>query len=338
MGNYHNQIGTDGRPDLGFDGIDTLPIKRLDSKILFDPFEKQFNLPPAFVIVCDLFGVAIGDIGKQDYILIVFGIDQVYTSQEFRVTMFGFLAGQPDDLVALQAGRTIDWSGGFSIEPQILFSSNDKEASSFVQMIQSLVIQIPAIHNVDAASHNRNHIQNIDIVCASVSYVNKRRYSAFQVHNCVNFNSCLVLAKLCPWEQRQTQVNGRGVQRFHRFGELVFAIKLLGLGDQYHSQVMINLPGAIGIGIRQGAEWYVGFDSHMITTRTQGIEGGSEVSEAIPEGKLSEAHAKELIPAFKFLCTIISFVMSNYFSKIIFRNVIHKLCKNDSASVHEFVY
>jgi hypothetical protein len=40
MGNYHDQIGTDGCPDLSFDGIDALPIKRLDSQVLFDPFEE----------------------------------------------------------------------------------------------------------------------------------------------------------------------------------------------------------------------------------------------------------------------------------------------------------
>jgi len=338
MGNYHDQIGTDGCPDLGFNGIDALPIKFLDSKILLDPFEEQFDLPPAFVVVCDLLGITIKNIGKQDNILIVLMIDEMYTPQGLRVTMLGILVGQPDDLVALQAGRAIDWSGGFSIESQILFSPDDKQTSSLVQVIQAFVIQIPAIHNVDTACHDWNHIQDVDVVGPSVRYVNKCWYSTFQIHQCMEFDRSFVLSKLCPWEQRQAQVNSRGVQGFHRFGEVVFAIKLLGMSDQYHGQVMINLSGTIGICIIQGAEWYVGFDSHMITTRSQSVEGGSEVSEAIAEGKLTEAHAKELIPAFKFLCTIISFVLSNYFSKIIFRNNIHKLCKNDSASVHEFVY
>jgi hypothetical protein len=343
MGNYHDQIGADSRPDLSFDGIDALPIKRLDSSRihsgLFDPFEVQFpeeSGPPAFVIITDLFGIAVGDIGKKNNILIVFGINQTNTSQGFRVTMLGLLAGQPDDLVALQAGRGIDRRRGFSIEPQILFGSNDKEASSLMQVVQAFVIQIRTVHNVDAAGHDWNHIQDVDVVGPSVRYVNKRRYSAFQVHQCMEFDRGFLLSKLCPWEQRQAQVNGRGVQGFHRFGDLVFAIKLLSMNDQYHSQVMINLPGAVCIGIGQGAEWYVGFDAHMIATRPQGIEGGSEVSEAIAEGELSEAHAKELIPAFKFLCTIISFVLSNYFSKIIFRNNIHKLCKNDFTGIHKY--
>jgi len=325
MGNYHDQIGTDSRPDLSFDSIDALPVKRFDSKILFDPFEEQFNLPPAFVIVCDLFSVAVGDIGKQDNILIVFGINQMNTSQGFRVTMLGLLAGQPDDLVALQAGRTINWGGGFPIEPQILFGSNDKPTSTAVQVIQALVIQIRTIHNVDAAGHDWDHIQDVDIVGSSVRYVNKRWYSPLQVHNRVNFNSCLVLSKLCPWEQRQAQVNSRRVQSFHRFGDLVVTVKLLSMNDQYHSQIMINLPGTVCIGIGHSTEWYVGFDAHMIATSPQSIEGGSEVSEAIPEGELCEAHTKELIPTCKFLCTVISFVFGYNFPEFIFGNNIHKL-------------
>ena len=42
MANYHDQIGTNGSPNLCFYGIDSLPIERFDSQVLFDTFEKQF--------------------------------------------------------------------------------------------------------------------------------------------------------------------------------------------------------------------------------------------------------------------------------------------------------
>jgi len=296
MGNYNDQIGANSRPNLGLDGIDTLPVKRFNPKILFDPFEEQFDLPPAFVILADLFGVAISDIGKQNNILIIFRVDQPNPPQGFRITMFRFGTRQSNNLVALQAGRAIDRRGGFSVEPQILFGSNDEEASRVVQMIQTLVIQVPAVHNVDASGHNWDHIQDVHIVGLAIGDVNKGRYRTFQVHNCMNFNGGLVLTKRCPWEQRQTQVDRRGVQGFYRFGEVVVAIELLGMSDQYHSQIMINLPGAVCIGIGQRTEWYLCFDSHMIATRAEGIEGGGEISEARAKGELSETHTKELIP------------------------------------------
>lgn len=79
-------------------------------------------------------------------------VDQMYAPQELRVTMLRLLAGQTDDLVALQAGRAIDWGGGLSIELQILFGTNDKQSSIVVQVIQALVIQIRTIHYIDAAT------------------------------------------------------------------------------------------------------------------------------------------------------------------------------------------
>jgi len=153
----------------------------------------------------------------------------------------------------------------------------------------------------------------------------------------MEFDRSFLLTKLCPWEQRQAQVNSRGVQGFDRFGKLILAIKLLRMSDQHHSQIIINLPRSVCIGIGQSAEWHVGFDSHMITTRTERIEGGSQIPEAIEKSELSEAHTKELIPAREFLCTLISFVLIYYFSKLVFGNNIHKLCKYGSASVHDSI-
>src|SRR5438034_532651 len=50
----HQHINRDCDPDLGLHGVVAGPIKRLDSQVLLDPFEKQFYLPTAFVDLGDL--------------------------------------------------------------------------------------------------------------------------------------------------------------------------------------------------------------------------------------------------------------------------------------------
>lgn len=112
MGNYHDQIGANSRPNLGLDGIDTRPIKRFNPKILFDQFEEQFDLPPAFVILTDLFSFAITDIGKQNNILIIFRADQPNPPQGFRITIFRFLSRQSNDLAYC---RPVELSTGWRI-------------------------------------------------------------------------------------------------------------------------------------------------------------------------------------------------------------------------------
>jgi hypothetical protein len=44
-----NHINTNSNPDLGFYSIKGGSIKLLDSQMLFDPLEKQFNFPSIFV-------------------------------------------------------------------------------------------------------------------------------------------------------------------------------------------------------------------------------------------------------------------------------------------------
>ncbi len=45
----HEDINTDGDPDLRLHRIGRCAVKRFDAKMLFDPFEEKFDLPPAFV-------------------------------------------------------------------------------------------------------------------------------------------------------------------------------------------------------------------------------------------------------------------------------------------------
>ncbi len=90
--------------------------------------------------------------------------------------------------------------------------------------------------------------------------------------------------------------------------------------------------------IGQGAAWYLCFDSHMIAARAKRVESGNKVSETISKSELAETHAQQLIPAGHFLHAVISLVLSNNFLKFVFWNNIHKLRKNNSASVHDYFY
>jgi hypothetical protein len=44
----YQHINRDSDPDLSFHGVLGSAVERFDSKILFDPFEEQLDLPSAF--------------------------------------------------------------------------------------------------------------------------------------------------------------------------------------------------------------------------------------------------------------------------------------------------
>ena len=49
LDNRYEYVHADSDPYLGLDSVDAGVKKRLDAKVLLDPFEEQFYLPAAFV-------------------------------------------------------------------------------------------------------------------------------------------------------------------------------------------------------------------------------------------------------------------------------------------------
>ena len=47
--NCHQQINRNRDPDLGPHGVLARAVERFDAKMLFDPFEEQFDLPAAVI-------------------------------------------------------------------------------------------------------------------------------------------------------------------------------------------------------------------------------------------------------------------------------------------------
>jgi len=76
----------------------------------------------------------------------------------------------------------------------------------------------------------------------------------------------------------------------------------------------------------------------VIPLGTQSIEGSGEISQALPEGELTEAQTQQVIPASKIAYPIIAIVAGDNFMKLIFGNYVHKLRKNEPTSVHDYVY
>ena len=56
LGNGDQHISADCNPDLRLDRVLVGAIKRLDSQVLLDPFEKQFDLPALAVQICNQLG------------------------------------------------------------------------------------------------------------------------------------------------------------------------------------------------------------------------------------------------------------------------------------------
>ena len=107
----HEQVNADRDPDLRFDGVFGGAEERLDTQVLLDPLEEQFDVPAAFVERGDGLGREAEMIGEKDQMLARFGIAQAHSPQFVGIEFFAASALETDDLVAPQAAGSVDRTG-----------------------------------------------------------------------------------------------------------------------------------------------------------------------------------------------------------------------------------
>ena len=103
-----------------------------------------------------------------------------------------------------------------SFELGIAFGSRDKERIHHMQLVQSGEIQIAAIHQVIRAWLDRQIVEDIDLVRLAIGDVNEGGDGTTQIEKRVQFDCRLGGSKRCPWINRQTQIDRRGIERVHR--------------------------------------------------------------------------------------------------------------------------
>jgi hypothetical protein len=100
-------VDRDGDPDLRLHCILGGSVEAFDTKVLFDPLEKEFNLPSAFVEGANGERRKRFLVGQEHQRLARFWIVEADTTQMIEVMPLRVIAIEGDGLVANQAGRSV---------------------------------------------------------------------------------------------------------------------------------------------------------------------------------------------------------------------------------------
>ncbi len=140
--------------------------------MLFDPFEKQFDLPTATIKIGDALRRQVEMVGQKDQCL---ALDIFYLDAPDRrwEMLLRIKAGQRAELVADDARRSICWPGVSPSEAQICLGSRHKETACLVQTMQSGEVEIAAIHDVERPSLGNDLVENVHIVQLAVADVDE---------------------------------------------------------------------------------------------------------------------------------------------------------------------
>ena len=96
----NQHIDGDSNPDLSFHGVLGSAVERLDSKILFDPFEEQLDLPATFEEQSNRQGLQDKVVCQKDKAAMFFDIEETDSPKGVGIELRGFGTSEQNRLIA----------------------------------------------------------------------------------------------------------------------------------------------------------------------------------------------------------------------------------------------
>ena len=247
-------VGNDGHMDLDADGILRFAPKGLDSEVLLNPFEEEFDLPSVAIQECDILGreiEVIGVVGKGS--LQFWSI--VDDSPEFRrIVGTVVLPDEADCLVSDDIVLTL--KEVFSRDNLICWMpllTNNKECTRKIDAKESRKVKVPSIKHITGKRLVCKPVHGVDIVDVSIGDSIENRNLRNDVDLGVYPDSGLCRTKLCPSKNRHAEVDGRGVDGIESPMQFEFSNDAFLLGNPHHveSKLFKDVMVSDGISLRE---------------------------------------------------------------------------------------
>src|SRR5438477_4223575 len=102
-----------------------------------------------------------------------------------------------------------------ALELKIGFGPDNEEAQQLMEMVKALKIHITTIHDDVGTGLRNDLVQHVNVTDFAVGDIDKHWNRTLQIHHGVKFDGALGAAELGPREQRQTQIDGRRIERIN---------------------------------------------------------------------------------------------------------------------------
>ena len=323
---------------MRLDGILWSAKELLDAQMWLDPFEKQLDLPARFVQGTDRGGRRSKQVGQEDERLADLEILEPNASQVNGVALMSVEPGQRNGLIADNTLRPIARCRIDTPEIGVCLGARDKEGASLMQRKEPVEVQAATIHDVNGCRLRDQQVECIDIVQFSIVNVDKAGDRAPQVQQRVQFDRRLGRAKWCPWEQRKTQIDRRGIERINRVRQIqsqVFRrVERARLPDEPLREFGVDTPIAVLVGIGQGGASHRRANAHVIELGGLCRQAGLDVAQAFAIGQLCKRQDAEVFGTGQRSDTVIATIARDDASECRPGQEIHQLREQGLADVH----
>lgn len=305
--------------------------------MLFDPFEKQFDLPATAVKVGDALCRQVEVVGQKDQRLAL-GIFDLYASDRRWEMLLRIKACQRTQLIADDTARTIRWQRVSSRKAQIRFGSRHKETASLMQAMQPGKVEIAAIHDVERPGFWNDLVENVHVVQLAIADMNEAGDISAKVEQGMQLDCCFGRAKWSPRKYRQAQIDSGRIQCVDRLQEIdakwFVYVERSSYANQALCEVGINAPVSNRIGIGQRVAGYHAAKAHMVKLGGLTAQTGFDVAQALAIGQLRERHTQKLVETSEVFDLVLPVVARDASAESGQRQVRHHLRKNKFARVH----
>ncbi len=207
-----------------------------------------------------------------------------------------------------------------------------------IEACQTLEVEIAAIHHIEGTGLGNELIEDVDVVEFAIRDMQESRDIPAQIEQRVQLHRCLRRAKRRPRKERQAQIDGRGIERVDRVGQLhaerLVRIELAGHRNQPLGELGIDAPVAHGVGVGERIARDRRAQPHVVELLGLHPQAGLDVAQALAKGQLREDHDQQLLEAGEALDLVLAVVPSDAATKCGERQMRRQLCKDQLPSVH----
>lgn len=312
--------------------------KRFDTKMLLDPFEKQFNLPSITVKEGNFFCFeveVVGVVGEGPSK--VRGIE--YNAPERnRIVSTVSLACEPNRLVpqdiVLSIKHVLSF-GDFIIRMGLL--PYDEESSSLLNCVESGEIKVSPVKHIASVPFVYKPVHGLGIMHICIADSVKDRYFGGNINLSMNLDAGLCAPKLCPSKDRHAQVDGSGINGIEPSVEFKLFGDTFGLGNRHNVKGKLLKDSGVSEAVCFGKNAPVdGYLSKSQVKRSFGM-GNSDIcefSETMTAYELAVHNDQHMAPVgwCHSGCPVLVFDYQSF--EVTFRKKLHNLCENIFADIH----
>jgi len=313
-------------------------IEGFNMKVLFSPFEKQFNLPS--------FPIQIGDceclqleVVRQESIYDTSAEIFIHDEPEsVGVLAGGFYSCQSYRLIRNQASIRVNFPTAQYLIHHVVFCPGDKVGIFEMKvLVKCIKLHISFVHQVVRVRLDGDFVHDLRIVNTTVSKTDECRNRASEIHQRMHFERTFTMMESGPRAKLETQFNGAAVKGINHLlkidTKLLVGIKFLCFPYQNLCKVLINTPILLLVHFCKRGPGHC-LESRSVEVLSAEVKGCFNVSQTGTVCELCKAHHHELITAFELYRVFVALVVVDTLLKLIFINKRHNLCKDCFSFIH----